>query len=106
MNKIRKGDEIQVICGKDKGRTGPITAVKDNGKIVVQGINMAKKHVKPNPNAGIEGGIVSQEMALEISNVMLINPATGKGDRVGFKILEDGKKVRIFKSNGEAVDAG
>jgi large subunit ribosomal protein L24 len=106
MNKIRKGDEVQVICGKDKGRTGTITAVKDNGKIVVQGINMAKKHVKPNPNAGIEGGIVSQEMALETSNVMLVNPATGKGDRVGFKILEDGKKVRIFKSNGEAVDAG
>ncbi len=106
MNKIRKGDEVQVICGKDKGRTGTITAVKDNGKIVVQGINMAKKHVKPNPNAGIEGGIVSHEMALETSNVMLVNPATGKGDRVGFKILEDGKKVRIFKSNGEAVDAG
>ncbi len=106
MNKIRKGDEIQVICGKDKGRTGTISAVKDNGKIVVQGINIAKKHVKPNPNAGIEGGIVSQEMAFDASNVMLVNPATGKGDRVGFKILEDGKKVRIFKSNGEAVDAG
>ncbi len=106
MNKIRKGDEVQVVCGKDKGRTGIITLIKDNGKVLVDGINMAKKHVKPNPNAGIEGGIVSQEMALDASNVMLVNPATGKGDRVGFKILEDGKKVRIFKSNGEAVDAG
>ena len=106
MNKIRKGDEVQVICGKDKGRTGTVSIVKDNGKVVIQGLNIAKKHVKPNPNAGIEGGIVSQEMALDKSNVMLVNPATGKGDRVGFKILEDGKKIRIFKSNGEAVDAG
>ena len=106
MNKIRKGDEVQVICGKDKGRTGTITYLKDNGKVVISGINIAKKHVKPNPNAGIEGGIISQEMALDASNVMLVNPATGKGDRVGFKILEDGKKVRVFKSNGEAVDAG
>lgn len=106
MNKIRKGDEVQVICGKDKGRIGTITYLKDNGKVVISGINIAKKHVKPNPNAGIEGGIIPQEMPLDASNVMLVNPATGKGDRVGFKILEDGKKVRVFKSNGEAVDAG
>ena len=106
MKKIRKGDQVQVICGKDKGRTGTIIEVKSNGKGVVEGINIAKKHVKPNPNAGIEGGIVPQEMAMDASNVMLLNPATGKGDRVGFKILEDGKKVRFFKSNGEVVDAG
>lgn len=106
MRKIRKGDEVQVICGKDKGRRGTITTVQSDGKIVVQGMNIAKKHVKPNPNAGIEGGIISKDMPMDISNVMLVNPATGKADRVGFKVLEDGKKVRVFKSNGEAVDAG
>lgn len=107
MQKIRKGDEVQVMCGKDKGRLGTISLVKDNGKkVVISGINLAKKHVKPNPNTGIEGGIVSKEMAIDTSNVLLVNPATGKGDRVGFKILEDGKKIRVFKSNGEAVDAG
>ncbi len=106
MKKIRKGDQVQVICGKDKGRSGTVIEVRSNGKLVVEGINIARKHVKPNPNAGIEGGIIAQEMALDASNVMLINPATGKGDRVGFKVLEDGKKVRVFKSDGEVVDAG
>ena len=76
-----------------------------NGKVLVQGINRVKKHVKPNPNAGVQGGIVEKEMPMDSSNVMLVNPATGKGDRVGFKLLEDGKKVRVFKSNGERVDA-
>ena len=106
MNKIRKGDEVQVMCGKDKGRRGSVTIVKDNGKLIVQGINIAKKHVKPNPNAGIEGGIIPTEMAIEASNVLVVNPATGKGDRIGFKQLEDGKKVRFFKSNNEVVDLG
>lgn len=106
MNKILKGDEIQVMCGKDKGRHGSVAVVKDNGKLIVQGINVAKKHVKPNPNAGIEGGIIPTEMAIDASNVLVVNPATGKGDRIGFKQLEDGKKVRFFKSNNEVVDLG
>lgn len=106
MRKIRKGDEVQVVCGKDNGRRGTVTTVQSNGKVVVQGMNIAKKHVKPNPNAGIEGGIVTKEMPMDASNVMLVNPASGKIDRVGFKTLEDGKKVRVFKSDGEVVDAG
>ncbi len=105
MRKIRSNDEVVVITGKDKGRRGKITQVLANGKILVQGINRVKKHVKPNPNAGIQGGITEKEMPMDASNVMLVNPATGKGDRVGFKLLEDGKKIRVFKSNGERVDA-
>lgn len=105
MNRIRKGDEVVVITGKDKGRRGTVQRVMDNDKIVVQGINMVKKHQKPNPAQGVSGGIIEKEMPLNVSNVMLYNPATGKGDRVGFKILEDGRKVRYFKSNEEVVDA-
>lgn len=105
MRKIRSNDEVVVITGKDKGRRGKITQVLANGKVLVQGVNRVKKHVKPNPNAGIQGGITEKEMPMDISNVMLVNPATGKGDRVGFKLLEDGKKIRVFKSNGERVDA-
>ncbi|MBD3619367.1 MAG: 50S ribosomal protein L24 [Chromatiales bacterium] len=105
MNRIRKGDEVVVIAGKDKGRRGTVQRVMDNDKIVVQGINMVKKHQKPNPAQGVSGGIIEKEMPLNVSNVMLYNPATGKGDRVGFKILEDGRKVRYFKSNEEVVDA-
>jgi large subunit ribosomal protein L24 len=105
MNKIRKGDDVVVITGKDKGRRGQVVNVLDNGKIVVQGVNMVKKHQKPNPASGVPGGIIEKEMPLEISNVMLFNPATGKGDRVGIKTLEDDRKVRFFKSNGEVVDA-
>lgn len=105
MNKIRKGDDVVVVTGKDKGRRGQVVNVLDNGKVVVQGVNMAKKHQKPNPQAGTPGGIVEKEMPLDISNVMLFNPATGKGDRVGIKTLEDDRKVRFFKSNGEVVDA-
>jgi len=105
MNKIRKGDDVVVITGKDKGRRGQVVNVLDSGKVVVQGVNMAKKHQKPNPQAGTPGGIVEKEMPLDISNVMLFNPATGKGDRVGIKTLEDDRKVRFFKSNGEVVDA-
>lgn len=103
MRKIRKGDEVVVICGKDKGRRGTVNRVVDDNKVVVTGINQVKKHVKPNPNAGVEGGIIPKDMPIQVSNLMLVNPTTGKGDRVGFKYLEDGKKVRYFKSNGEVV---
>lgn len=103
MKKIRKGDQVQVICGKDKGRQGSVTEVKDNGKLLIQDINVAKKHVKPNPNAGVEGGIVPTEMPIDASNVLVVNPATGKGDRIGFKVDDTGKKVRYFKSNNEVV---
>ncbi len=105
MNKLNKGDEVVVISGKDKGRRSTITQLMSNGKVLVQGVNTAKKHQKGNPNAGVTGGIIEKDMPLDISNVMLVNPATGKGDRVGFKVLEDGKKVRFFKSNGEIVGA-
>jgi len=105
MNKILKNDFVVVVSGKDKGREGNVTEINKNGKIIVQGINIAKKHQKGNPNAGIAGGIVEKEMPLDASNVMLVNPATKKGDRVGFKVLEDGKKVRYFKSNGEVVSS-
>lgn len=105
MRKIRSSDEVIVITGKDKGRRGKIMQVLEEGKILVQGVNRVKKHVKPNPNAGVQGGIIEKEMPMDASNVMLVNPATGKGDRVGFKLLDDGKKIRVFKSNGERVDA-
>jgi len=105
MNKLNKGDEVVVISGKDKGRRSAITQVLSNGKLLVQGVNTAKKHQKGNPNAGVTGGILDKDMPIDASNVMLVNPATGKGDRVGFKVLEDGKKVRFFKSNGEVVGA-
>ena len=103
MNKIVKNDQIVIVSGKDKGRRGNVTQVLENGKLLLQGLNLAKKHQKGNPQAGIPGGIVEKEMPVDASNVMLVNPATDKGDRVGFKILEDGKKVRCFKSNGEVV---
>lgn len=105
MRKLRKNDEVVVITGKDKGRRGTISQVFDNGKILVNGVNIVKKHQKPNPTAGIQGGIVDKTMPLDSSNVMLVNPATGKGDRVGFKLLENGDKIRVFKSNGEPVEA-
>ena len=103
MKRIKKGDQVVVIAGKDKGRQGTVLKVTDD-KVVVETINMAKKHTRPNPMAGVEGGIVDKEMPMAISNVMLFNPMTNKPDRVGFKILDDGKKVRYFKSNGEVVD--
>ena len=103
MNRIKKGDQVIVTTGKDKGRQGAVLSVSDD-RVLVEAINMAKKHVKPNPMAGVEGGIVEKEMPISISNVMLFNPMTNKGDRVGTKILEDGRKVRYFKSNGEVVD--
>jgi large subunit ribosomal protein L24 len=104
MNRIRKGDTVVIIAGKDKGRQGQVLRVDADDRILVEAINMAKKHVKANPQAGVEGGIVEKEMPLHVSNVMLLNPVTHKADRVGIKVLEDGHKVRYFKSNGEVVD--
>ena len=103
MNKIVKNDQVIIIAGKDKGRIGNVTQILTNGKLVIQGMNVAKKHQKGNPQAGIPGGIIDKEMPIEVSNVMLVNPATNKGERVGVKVLENGKKVRFFKSNGEVV---
>jgi large subunit ribosomal protein L24 len=105
MERIRKGDQVIVLTGKDKGRRGSVLRVMGDGHVVVEGINRVKKHQKPNPIKGAPGGIVEKEMPLEASNVALFNPATQKGDRIGFKALEDGRKVRVFKSNGEMVDA-
>ena len=103
MKRIKKGDQVIVIAGKDKGRQGTVLTVADDS-ILIETINMVKKHTKANPMAGVEGGIIEKEMPMDISNVMLFNPMTNKGDRVGFKSLEDGRKVRYFKSNGEVVD--
>ena len=105
MEKIRKGDQVVVIAGKDKGKRGTVTRRVDAERVVVEGINRVKKHVKPNPVKGVVGGVIDKDMPLHISNVSLYNPATKKGDRVGFKLLDDGKKVRVFKSNGEVVGA-
>ncbi len=105
MNKMRKGDEVIVITGKDKGRRGTVLQVFDDERVLVEGVNVAKKHTKPNPNMGVQGGIVDQDMPIEISNVMVFNPKTKKGDRVGIKVSDDGKtKERIFRSSGELVD--
>lgn len=105
MSKIRKGDQVILNTGKDKGKAGAVIQVLDNGSVVVEGLNLVKKHTKPNPMKGVQGGIVSKEMPLNVSNVALLNSATQKADRVGFKVLDDGRKIRVFKSNGEAVDA-
>lgn len=104
MNRLKKGDEIIVIAGKDKGKLGTISRVMQDDKVLVDGVNLAKKHVKPNPMTGEQGGIVSKEMPIHISNVALYNPETKKADRVGFKV-EGEKKVRVFKSTSKAVDA-
>lgn len=109
MQKIRKGDEVVVIAGKDKGRRGTVQQVIKHPilgvqKLVIEGINMIKKHVKPNPNAGIEGGIIAREAAIDVSNAAIWNPMTKKADKIGFKTLEDGQKVRYFKSNKEIID--
>jgi large subunit ribosomal protein L24 len=105
MQKIRKGDEVVVITGRDKGKRGTVTARVDERLLLVDGVNVAKKHARPNPMKGVTGGIVDKTMPIDQSNVMLFNPATGKGDRVGFKVLEDGTKVRVYRSNGEQVKA-
>jgi len=104
MNKIKKGDEVIVLAGKDKGKRGTVLKILANGKALVNDVNTVKKHVRGNPQTGVTGGIVVQEAAIQLSNIGLYNPATGKADRVGFKTLEDGKKVRIYKSNSETVD--
>jgi large subunit ribosomal protein L24 len=109
MQKIRKGDTVVVTTGKEKGKRGTVLRIFDTGKVLVEGVNRAKKHQRPNPVKGQTGGIIDKEMPLAIANVMLVNPATGKGDRVGFKFLEAqggtaARKVRFFKSNGEVVD--
>jgi large subunit ribosomal protein L24 len=105
MSKIHKGDQVVVNTGKDKGKRGTVLSVLDSGHVVVEGLNIAKKHAKPNPMKGVAGGIVSKEMPLDISNVALFNAATQKADRVAYKVLDDGRKIRIYKSNGESVDA-
>ena len=105
MEKIRKGDEIIVLTGKDKGKRGTVVQRVDAEHVVVEGVNRAKKHVRPNPVKGVAGGIVDKDMPIHVSNVALFNSATGKADRIGFKTLEDGRKVRVFKSNGELVNA-
>lgn len=104
MNKIKKGDEVVVIAGKDKGRRGTVLSVLLYDKLLVEGVNIARKHVKPNPQQGVQGGIVDKEMPLDRSNVMLWNPVAQKGDRIGIKRLEDGRRVRFFKSDNEVVD--
>ena len=104
MAKIRKGDDVVVRTGKDKGKSGRVTQVLKDNKVLVEGINQVKKNQKPNPNAGVAGGIIVKDMPINISNIGLYNPETKKADRVGFKFLEDGKKVRYFKSTNEVVD--
>jgi len=104
MRRIRKDDEVVVIAGKDKGRRGKIVRVMDEERVIVAGVNLVKRHTKPNPARGVAGGIVEREAAIHVSNVMLFNPLTRKGDRVGFRVLGDGRKVRFFKSNNEVVD--
>ena len=104
MERIKKGDEVIVIAGKDKGRRGAVLSVLETGRLLVENINVVKKHQKPNPNMGVQGGILEKEMPLHASNVMLYHPIMKKGDRVGIKTLEDGRRVRYFKSNNEVVD--
>ena len=104
MNRIRKGDQVIVIAGKNKGQKGEVLRVLDD-KVVVQNVNVVKRHTKPNPQANQPGGVVEREAPIHNSNVMLFNPASNKGERVGFKLLEDGRKVRVFRSSGEVVDA-
>jgi len=105
MRKIRKGDDVLVLTGRDKGKRGAVLKIVDAEHVVVEGANKVKKHQRPNPMKGITGGIIEKEMPLHISNVGLFNPGTKKADRVGVKVLEDGRRVRYFKSNREVVDA-
>ena len=106
MQKIKKGDDVTVTTGKDKGKRGSIVRVlSEIDRVIVENVNIAKKHQKPNPAVGAPGGIIEKEMPIDISNVAIFNPVTGKADRVGIKTLEDGRKVRFFKSNGEVIDA-
>lgn len=104
MNRIRKGDRVIVTTGKNKGQTGEVLRIAED-RVVVAGLNMIKRHTKPNPQANQPGGIVEREASIHNSNVLLVNPATGKGERISYKVLEDGRKVRVFKKSGEMVDA-
>lgn len=106
MRKIRKGDEVVVITGKDRGRRGTVLRILDDDRVLVEGINVAKKHQKPNPNAmpPVQGGIVDKDMPIDVSNVMVFNPKTKRGERVRFRVTEDGEKVRVFRSDNEPVD--
>ncbi len=103
-NRIKKGDQVVVTAGKDKGKKGDVVRV-DGDRVVVSNVNIVKRHTKPNPQAGVPGGVVEREASIHISNVAVFNPATGKGERIGFKVLEDGRKLRVFRSSGEALDA-
>ena len=103
MRKIRRGDEVVVRTGRDKGRRGQVVGVLDQQRVLVQGINLVKKHVKPNPMKGEPGGIVAKEAPIQVSNIAIFNPATSKADRVGIRVLEDGSRVRFFKSTGETI---
>lgn len=105
MEKIRKGDDVVVLAGRDKGKRGAVIRRLDAEMVLVEGVNRVKKHVRPNPMRGEQGGIVEKEMPIHISNVALFNPASQKADRVGVRVLEDGRKVRVFKSSGELVEA-
>ena len=104
MSKLRKGDDVVVLAGRDKGKRGTVLQIIENKRILVDNVNVIKKHVKPNPNRGETGGIIEKEAPIQISNVALFNPNTNKADRVGYKVLEDGRKVRVFKSDGEVAD--
>ena len=105
MHRIRKGDQVVVLTGKDRGKRGTVLRVLENDRVVVENVNVVKRHTRPNPMRGAQGGIVEKEMPIHVSNVALFNPGPMKADRVGFRTLEDGRKVRYFKSNGEVVDA-
>jgi large subunit ribosomal protein L24 len=102
--RIKKGDDVIVLAGKNRNARGTVLRVLDSGKVLIEGVNLAKRHERPNPQKGLTGGIVEKEMPLDISNVALFNPLTNRADRIGFKTLDDGRKVRCFKSNGEVVD--
>jgi len=104
MRKIKKGDDVIVLTGKDKGKRGSVLRVTEDDRAFVENVNMVKRHTKPNPQRGVAGGIVEKEAAIAVSNIALFNPMTKKADRVGFRVLEDGRKVRYFKSNDEVVD--
>ncbi len=103
MKKIRTGDQVIVVAGKDKGKQGPITKILSNGRCYVSGVQMIKRHTKPNPNAGIAGGVVEKEASIDISNIAIYNSSTKKGDKVSIKSLEDGTKIRVFKSSGKEI---
>ena len=104
MRKIRREDEVVILTGKDRGKYGKVTRVLDEGRVLVAGINMVKRHTRPNPQMGVTGGIVEKEMPMDISNVAILNPKTQKADKIAIRVLEDNTKIRVFKSTGEAVD--